>query len=253
MRIGLKLWSPNVDLAARADELYHDGTIGLVELYVVPGTFADTADAWRNLGVPFMVHCPHAAHGFNLANAVLADANARTFQEVQRFADVLRAGTIVMHGGNQGPLDEAVRQLVRLADSRVWIENKPKFGMNGALCVGHSPDEVAAIMSGAGLTGFVLDFGHAICAANSAGAPPYDYIERFLALNPGAFHIGDGDLASETDKHVNFGHGTFDIGRLISLVPADSLVTIETPTDLTLGLADFVENVRYLRAASQVS
>jgi deoxyribonuclease IV len=245
--IGLKLWSRNVDLARRADELFLEGWIGLVELYVVPGTFDATIDVWRSLRVPFMLHCPHAAHGFNLAKPELADANAEKFREVQQFADALTAGVIVMHGGNRGSIDETIRQLKGLDDGRICLENKPKMSLTGGVCIGHSPEEVAGIIESAGLTGFVLDFGHAICAANSAGVPAFDYIDRFMACRPIAFHIGDGDRTSEKDNHFNFGQGTFDIARLVSFVPPGGTLTIETPTDLTLGLADFVENVRYLR------
>lgn len=245
--IGLKLWSQNVDLAARAEELFREGSVGLVELYVVPGTFAGTIGVWRELNVPFMLHCPHAAHGFNLAKAELRDANAGKFSEVRQFADALRAGVIVMHGGNRGSIHETIDQLRGLDDGRICLENKPKVSLTGGICIGHSPDEVAEIIASAELGGFVLDFGHATCAANSAGVPAFDYIERFMALTPVAFHIGDGDRTSEKDHHLNFGQGTFDLPGLVSFVPTGATVTIETPTDLRLGLTDFRENAQYLR------
>lgn len=253
LRIGLKLWSENVALASRAVALHAEGWIDLVELYVVPGTYAATVDVWRALGVPYMLHCPHAKHQFNLAKPELRDSNAEKFDEVRRFADALSAPVIVMHGGNRGDIGEAIRQLRGLADERIFIENKPKVSLTGGLCIGHSPEEIERILAGAGLRGMVLDFGHAICAANSAGANPLDYIERFLALSPRVFHIGDGDVRSEKDNHFNFGEGTFDIQRLASYVPAQSTLTIETPTDQEKELLDFIDNVRYLRAALERS
>lgn len=249
LRIGLKLWSPNVALAPRAAALHAEGWIDLIELYVVPGTFEGTASVWRGLGVPSMLHCPHAKHQFNLAKAELRWANAEMFDEVRRFADTLAAPVIVMHGGNRGDIDETIRQLRTLDDERIFIENKPKVSLTGGICIGHSPAEVARILAEAELRGMVLDFGHAICASNSAGVDPFEYIETFLALSPRTFHIGDGDRLSEKDKHFNLGEGTFDVARLAAYVPPGSTLTIETPTDPTKELLDFVDNVRYLRAA----
>lgn len=248
IRVGLKLWSPNVALAAKAAELHASGWIDLIELYVVPGTFDETIAAWRDLGVPFMLHCPHSKHKFNLAKVELEEANAEKYREVRQFAEALSANVIVMHGGNRGEVSETIRQLIQLDDPRIHLENKPKVSLSGGLCIGYSPEQVAQIVSEARLPGIVLDFGHATCAANSVGVDPFTMIDGFLELGPRIFHIGDGDRLSEKDNHFNFGEGSFDIARMLSLVPADSTLTLETPTDLDRGLLDFVENVSYLRA-----
>ena len=219
MKIGLKLWSPNEGLAKRAADLCRDGSIDFIELYVVPETFEATIGTWRDLQVPFMLHCPHSAHGFNLARPERFESNRQKFSEVQRFATVLQVGVIVMHGGNRGDIEETIRQLRQLDDRRIHIENKPRVSLTGGICVGHSPEEIAQIMEGANVSGFVLDFGHAICAANSAGVGAFDYIQRFMASRPRTFHIGDGDRTSEKDNHFNLGEGDFDIARLLSCLP----------------------------------
>lgn len=247
MKIGLKLWSPNVALAHRAAELHREGWIDFIELYVVPQTFDATVGIWRDLGVPFMLHCPHGAHGFNLAKVELAESNARTFTEVQQFADALHAGVIVVHGGNRGDINETIRQLRHLNDLRICIENKPRVSLTGGICIGHSPQEIVRILESPGVGGFVLDFGHAICAANSAQVDPFTYVGEFMKSGPNIFHVGDGDRTSERDHHFNLGRGSFDLARLVSLVPPGSSLTVETPTDLTQGLRDFVENVQHLR------
>lgn len=66
-KIGLKLWSRNTDYYYdEAIRLYNDGVYDYIELYVVPNT-TDTIEKWKKLDIPFIVHCPHFAHGFNLA------------------------------------------------------------------------------------------------------------------------------------------------------------------------------------------
>lgn len=247
LNIGLKLWSTNTHLANRADQLFQEGWIDYLELYVVPQTIHSTLRFWRSLEVPFMLHCPHAAHGFNLAQAELFALNAKKFIEVQYFADELRADVIVTHGGNGGTVKETIRQLKHLDDRRIFLENKPRQSLIDSICIGHSPEEVSKIVVSANLAGFILDFGHAIYAANSSEVDTGDYIDEFLKMKPTIFHIGDGDRTSERDIHLNLGEGTFEIDRLVSLVPPRSYVAIETPTDMKLNLVDFVENVRYLR------
>ncbi len=66
-KIGLKLWSRNTDYYYdEAIRLYNDGVYDYIELYVVPN-MTDTIEKWKKLDIPFIVHCPHFAHGFNLA------------------------------------------------------------------------------------------------------------------------------------------------------------------------------------------
>ena len=70
----------------------------------------------------------------------------------------------------------------------------------------------------------------------------------FAALQPQVFHIGDGYRTSEKDHHLNFGDGDFDLARLVAMVPDHATLTIETPTDLSLGLEDFRRNAEVLSA-----
>lgn len=66
-KIGLKLWSINTDYYYdEAIRLYNDGVYDYIELYVVPN-MTDTIEKWKKLDIPFIVHCPHFSHGFNLA------------------------------------------------------------------------------------------------------------------------------------------------------------------------------------------
>lgn len=247
IQIGLKLWSTNVELARKAADLYKEKWIGYIELYAVPGTYETTIDVWTALGAPFMVHCPHSAHGFNLAKAELWEKNQEEFREVQRFSDALKARAIVVHGGNNGRAQEVIRQLKALKDERIFLENKPRLGLNREICIAHSPQELAVIKSGAGLKGFVLDFGHAICTAHSLKQDAFSYIDEFMKLGPKIFHMGDGDRFCEQDRHDHFGKGNFDLSRLAALIPRDSCVTIETPMDPKHGLKDCFENILYLQ------
>jgi deoxyribonuclease-4 len=243
---GLKLWSPNTELINEIRRVYDQGLFEYIELYVVPGTFDKTIATWRDLAIPYMLHCPHSKHDFNLAKKELRGSNAEVFKEVQQFADALNVTKIVVHSGNAGPLSEAVFQIQQLNEKRILIENKPKYGMEGQICVGISPEEISTILKETSLSDFVLDFSHAICAANGNKIDPDQYIRQFISMRPAVFHIGDGLSNGTQDVHYHFGEGDFDIAKILSYIPENAQVTIETPLNLQNGLKDFERNRNYL-------
>lgn len=72
-------------------------------------------------------------------------------------------------------------------------------------------------------------------------------IWSFLEETPKVYHLSDGYTSSEKDIHLNLGKGNFDLAKLISVIPHNSLVTLETPRQILNGLNDFVSDVEYLR------
>ena len=130
----------------------------------------DTIEKWKKLDIPFIVHCPHFAHGFNLAKIKKKESNFKIYQQVKHFADELNAKYIIFHGGIDGNVKETAKQLASFNDPRALIENKPMIAlpnkMGGEFCRGYNPNEIRLIKETA-KCGFCLDFGHAICSANS--------------------------------------------------------------------------------------
>ena len=109
-KLGLKLWSVNTDsYYDEAIRLYHDGVFDYIELYVVPNTL-HTLEKWAKIAIPFIIHCPHFMHGFNLAKAEKKESNFAIYREVKQFADELRAKYIIFHGGMDGDIRETARQ-----------------------------------------------------------------------------------------------------------------------------------------------
>jgi sugar phosphate isomerase/epimerase len=131
---------------------------------------------------------------------------------------------------------------------RIYVENKPVEGIKGEVCVGSSPKDINRILQETQARGFVLDFGHAIYAANTLKIDPYDFIEKFLPLNPEIFHLSDGSSISTKDCHNNLGEGSFDLCKLISFIPFDVHVTLETPRDIDNNLKNFKNDLEFLRS-----
>lgn len=245
-KIGLKLWSINTDCYYdEAIRLYKDGVFDYIELYVVPDSL-DTIKKWKKLNIPFIIHCPHFAHGFNMAKVEKKESNLKIYKQVKMFADELSAKYIIFHGGIDGKVEETAKQLASFNEPRALIENKPMVAlpnkMGGEFCRGYNPDEIRLIKEIA-KCGFCLDFGHAICSANSQGKDIYEYCREFLQFEPGMFHLTDNkDITSPYDTHLHLGTGTLDIDKIKEMLPNDAIVTLETDKLSKENLDDFIND-----------
>lgn len=252
IQTGLKLWSVNTDCYLReARRLFAEGVYDYIELYVVPGT-RETLREWQALkDIPYIIHCPHFAHGFNLALPEKESFNRTIFEDVQKFADALCAPHIIIHGGMNGTAEETARQLAALDEPRAILENKPQHVITekgtSLFCRGAAPEEVAFICCATGC-GFCLDFSHAVCSANSHGVPWEDYVRQFMQLQPTVFHLsGIRDVTSELDSHGHIAADDEAVRRLLRLIPQDSRVSVETEKNSRSNLEDFRADVTNLR------
>ena len=251
-QIGLKLWSINTDTYLReAEKLFADRIFSYIELFVVPGSL-EHLPAWKKLKCPFIIHNAHFMQHFNLAKREKEADNRKIYEETKRFADELNAKYIIFHGGIEGSIEETARQLASFHEPRAVIENKPFRAlpnrMGGEFCRGYNIAELKTVMDAAGC-GFCLDFGHAICAANSQHADPYEYIREMKeALSPSMFHLTDiEDITSEWDSHPHLGAGQLNLGRICSMLPEDAIVTAETNKNNRTDLQDFIPDSQTLR------
>jgi sugar phosphate isomerase/epimerase len=123
--------------------------------------------------------------------------------------------------------------------------------LKGHICVGWSPEEFHYAIESGIVSSTVLDFGHAVYAANSLQKSHMEFINEFMSFNPKLFHISDGNVFSEKDLHLNLGKGNLNIAEFLSVIPENRPVTIETPRDPQRGFSDFIEDVHILRDLSQ--
>lgn len=252
LNLGLKLRSTDVDLQSEAMALYKGQLFQYIELYIKPGSYDEFGNAWGALKIPMIIHAPHSLDGVNLADSRLREKNQRAYEEVRRFSDRVSSSIIIAHGGCDGPIEEVIHQLRLLNDDRIIIENKPLRGLNGEVCRGSSPEEFKRIFDEGVVTGCVLDFGHALCAARSFGTDRMEIVEGFMNFNPMLFHVSDGDTTTEKDVHKNLGKGDLDVKEFFSIIPDNGTVTLETPRETKPGLGDFIEDVSYLKEHLQI-
>ena len=247
--IGLKLWNINMDYYYNeAKKLYNNNVFDYIELYIVPGHL-DLIDKWKRIGIPFDIHAPHFAHNMNLSKKEYEKDNYNKYIEVKEYADALNTRVIVFHGGINGDYKETARQIRNFNDDRILIENKPyqPLKMNeDNKCIGSKYEEIKYIMEESSC-GFCLDIGHAICSANSQGIEPYSFIEKLVTLNPKRIHLSDIDINSKYDQHLNYGQGNLNFNRILSIIPKDINITIETNKISKTNLDDYADDVYYLK------
>ncbi len=251
-QIGLKLHSTNTALIQYVRALKNDGFFDYIELFIVPGSYKDTASVWTDINIPYILHAPHSYSGLNLSLEENEAANKSLIEEIEYFRIALQPEKIIFHPGINGSVVETIRQILifkknysELFDLAV-IENKPKTGLNGEVCVGADPQEIALIIKETGI-GFCLDIGHAIYYSAWADHAYEEVLDSFLKLDPDIYHLSDGSMDSRTDLHLNFGMGNFELNKILQKIPSNSCITIETNRDMALNLKDYERDILYLR------
>ncbi len=253
LKLGIKIWATNDYYVKPAVELINNGIFEYIELYSVPDSYNDCIKLWQDCKVPFVIHAPHYMQGMNLGDKDNYEKNLKLANEAKKYADSLDAKHIIFHPGMESDIKETARQLKEINDGRCIIENKPYCSIDGKLiCNGSHPDDIKFVMDNANV-GCCLDFGHATCAANSYKQKPFEFISKFLELNPTMFHLSDGFNSSPIDRHLHYGEGDYDLSRLVSLVPDNSFLSIETKKDSLSHLEDSAMDSLYIRLLEEYS
>jgi deoxyribonuclease IV len=251
-KYGLKLWSNNKEVMGDVQTVIDDGIVDYLELTIVPGTYSECAKCWRDLDVPYVLHAPHSYLGLNLSQEDRMLVNGDLIEEVESYEEALNPMFVIFHPGLNGSQDETIRQINYFKKehpemfSHALIENKPKIGLNDELCLGYASKHIIRITNETG-TGFCCDIGHAVCSANSDAKDIFCIIDEFIDIGPSMFHLSDGYLDSNKDVHLNYGNGDYPLKSILAKIPDGSLITAETKNDFKKGLADYTEDLKYLR------
>jgi len=246
LQLGLKLGSLNTNYTEDILSFYQTGYFQYIELFAVPESFDKTIEYWKQFSIPIIIHAPHSFAGMNLSLLEERENNRKKIQETFHFADTLKSEYIIFHSGVDGKIEETINQLRPFIDSRCLIENKPMRGLNDEKCLGSTQDEIKHILNEL-QAGFCLDFGHAICTANSLKKEPLEFIKEFFFFNPQLYHLTDGDYTSEYDTHLHYGEGTFPLKKFLEMLPNEAKVTNEATHNSDANLNDFKKDFLYVK------
>lgn len=250
--IGLKLWSSNGMWLPEAAQLFKDKKIDFIELYVAPEA-TDHLQLRLLKDIPITIHAPHENHAFN-SSALTPAAVARFHDEVIPLANTMNASHIVVHGGIGTSSSAFSKEIKKISDPRVIIENMPKMSLDEQVCFGHSASEIQYIHGTLGFS-ICLDLGHAIKSAFSQGLEYKDFLRKILTIsNATYFHLSDGDAQTAIDNHLSLGTGNFDLGFLKELILSQSIsqevrVVFEVPKN-NVNLAGDLENIEFFHQIS---
>jgi len=248
-RYGMKIWSINNDWIEPIVKRYNEGFFHYIELFAVPDSFDDTAAEWKKLktsGIPVQIHGVHSGFKVNWANKNSEEYNKNMAKDSFRFADLFQSDIIIFHPGYNGTVEESIRQLRNLNDTRIVIENKPHIIVSDKSIEsfrGSTPEELKLLLDGTGYA-CCIDVAHAICSANSHNIDGYEYVRQFLKLPYKICHLSDNYLHSADDIHLSIGKGEYDFKKLLSYIRNDVYLTLETPKD---SLDNYINDVLYLR------
>ncbi|MFA5878096.1 MAG: TIM barrel protein [Candidatus Staskawiczbacteria bacterium] len=253
IKYGLKIWSTDKEeLFKEAAQLFCNKEIDFVELYIVPDSLlpgkADVLSYLRN--VPTTIHAPHSAHDFDVFKL---DASKVKFfkNQIVKTADLLASKFIVLHA-EAGDSQELFRKNIeKIKDSRILIENMTKIGINNEIHFGYSCSQLKFIRD----CGFslCLDFSHAIKSAISQNLNYKEFVKELVSeLDPSYFHICNGKIDNEIDEHRDLFDGEFDLKwiketLLRSGEKKDIYLVFETPKEEN-GLGNDLQNMNYFRS-----
>ncbi len=243
MKFGLKLHSSNHLLYRDAIDAIESGAADYLELTYLPSETC-YLDLLREAKIPIVLHSAHAGQGVNYSGPELG-RNMRELAVLIRAADHLDARHIIVHP-DRGQIENFVKVLNTVQDSRLLVENMPKAAVAGGDCVGFAREELEYVMQKCSC-GFCLDFGHAFKAALSLEISFGDFCNNLLGLHPSMFHVAQGGSAVEHDEHLDLDQGEIDLSYVKNIIHAlgqESFVTIEVP--FRDGISNTLKNIEYM-------
>ena len=249
LQYGLKIWTTDKDSFQEALELFKNGEIDFAEIYIVPDSFL-RKELKVLKKIPTIIHSVHESHNFNIFK--LQDFKIELFKnQVVKTADFLKSRFIILHSGIGGAQDLFKKNIAKIYDKRILMENMPKIATDGKTCFGYSLEQLKFIKEDCRLN-FCLDFGHAIKSAVSQKLDYKDYIKSLIYhLKPSYFHLAGGEKKNEKDEHLNLFEGDFDAvwikKTLESLAKNQSVYLVfETPKSKN-NLENDIKNIDYFK------
>jgi len=190
----------------------------------------------KDFPVPVVIHAEHQAFGINPADLSKREENLNSINFAKKIADLTGAKKIIVHpgiiknGNKNCSMKNAVAFFKEIKDDRILVENlfENEYGvLNGEGLCG-TPWKTKRFLKKTGV-GFCFDINHAIAGMKDF-KENYNFIRRYLKLNPAHYHIG-GQKKKVSVFHLYFKDSELDLKKILSYYPKDIEITLETGTD----------------------
>lgn len=244
-------------LAKQILKTVQDGIFDFVQLHArtTPEFYEDISAEIRQqmkdikavIHAPF--HLPQKYIGVNTSDNNAFENNIKFLEFSQKCADLLKSDIIILHpgiGDTEECVNETIRQINMIGDSRITIENVP-YDPFGFIMHGGNPGNIRRIINETS-SKFCFDFAHAVCAANALNRNVYDDFRIYNSLKPSLYHLSDGDFFVNFDAHFHLGLGNYDIEKFLrDFSDTDAMIVLETFNPNSDIIDPWLKDAEYLR------
>ncbi len=217
---------------------YFKDKADFIEVMAIEG---EDYSKFKDFGLPVVIHTQHGGFGINNANGANYEKNKKSLEFAIKLANELGAKKIIVHPGDLSGEDcsseNVLSLLKKFNDSRIIIEN-----MSHKIMLCTDPNNTFEFLKDVGL-GFCFDLNHAIEIAQHSKLKYLDFLKEFLKLGPVHYHLGGQSYSGQT--HLAFEDSQINIKELVSILPKDAEITLETSNDLEKTKRDleFIKNI----------
>lgn len=244
--LGLKLWSNNEKWFREAAQLYRQGEIHFIELYYSAFYTPNYKKLEMIKEVPVAIH---NTDYFGFENFVIEERERIIWRETLFLANFFVSSRIIVHPGRDHTHSSFLRNLKKIDDPRILIENMPGVDCLGQPMYAYNLEQLTHIRK---TKDICFDFEKAVKAACRDKLQYKSFITRCVReLRPRYFHISGCDARTPLDEHLDLWDSTFDIlwtkellGKLCR--KNDIYLVFETPKR-GKGLENDRKNIEYFK------
>ena len=191
----------------------------------------------REFKLPIVIHSQHRKFDVNIADKSKLKRNLSSINFAIKIADLSNAKKIILHPGELDDKncseEQAISFIKNINDKRILIEN---VVIEGVHRYGAKPEEIKNILKETG-AGFIFDINHALGTAVKLNEDYIDFMKEFLKLKPKHYHFGgqiikNMNLPYYEREHLSLAESDFDLKEVLSIIPKEAEITLETTTDI---------------------
>jgi hypothetical protein len=246
IKCGIKLWTNNTRLFPDATDGYKNKFFDFVELYHNASKEVNPDNLKFLKEIPVTIHNTYDSgfHEFEIGTKQL-DIWGKTKQ----LADYFESPHIIIHPGKSSSLDEFRKNLEKIDDSRILIENMAGLDLDGNLTLGYDLPQLEKLRQ---LKGICFDFEKAVKSACYQKIGYKEFISDSLkSLKPFYFHISGGNKDNCRDEHGNLWESNFDLkwikDELLEISREKNIFLVfETPKEGD-SLKNDIKNIEYFK------
>lgn len=187
----------------------------------------------RNFSLPMVIHAEHQNFGINPADISKKEQNLKSMNFAIKIANLSNSKKIIVHSGfiekgnKNCSLKNATDFFNGINDDRILIENLPAKISETHLC--QTAYQTRKFIKKTG-TGFCFDINHAIGAMKKFNGK-YNFIKKYIKLNPKHYHLGGYDLKEGKD-HLCLADSGLNLKEILKFYPENAEITLETEVNI---------------------